>query len=56
VANREPEETSLATKAAQQLEDTLEAIDSGSVTASAAQRAYLAGACQALRQLAGALV
>lgn len=54
MANSESEHTSVAAKAAQQIERLLEDIASGSVTASATQRAYLAGATEALRQLAEA--
>lgn len=53
VANSESKATAVAAKAAQQLEEILGDIDGGNVSASAAQRAYLAGACQALKQLAG---
>jgi hypothetical protein len=55
VTKSESDVASVAATVAQQLQDTLEAIDSGNVTASAAQRAYLAGASHALKELAQAL-
>lgn len=55
MAGCESEATSVAAKAAQQLEDLLEDIDRGRVTASVAQKAYLTGASHALKELAEAL-
>jgi hypothetical protein len=55
MARGESEGTSVAAEAAQQLEDILQAIDGGRVTASATQRAYLTGASHALKELARAL-
>jgi hypothetical protein len=52
VTSNEPKSGSFEAEAAQQLRSILEDIDAGSLSASAVQRAYLAGAADVLGSLA----
>jgi hypothetical protein len=54
VARNESTAGAIGAEAAQQIKSVLEDIDAGSLTASAVQRAYLAGAADTLESLAAA--